>query len=224
MEMQGEALIQAPKQVVWDALNDPTVLKEAIPGCEELTQDGEDGFAAKVRAKVGPVSARFAGKVQLSDIDPPNAYRIHGEGSGGAAGFAKGGAFVNLEDDGNGGTLLKYNVEANVGGKLAQIGSRLIDGAARKLADEFFDNFAKIATARAGLPEPENEKGSNERSAEDLEPSMTATSGSEEPSASEKGEDGQTVNKGTGGSKGIPLWIWLSGLAVVLVGLLYVLS
>ncbi|MEL0016534.1 MAG: carbon monoxide dehydrogenase subunit G, partial [Rhodospirillales bacterium] len=145
MEMQGEAQIPAPKQVVWDALNNPTVLRESIPGCEELNQDSDDSFTAKVKAKVGPVSARFSGKVHLSDIDPPNGYRIHGEGSGGAAGFAKGGATVSLEDDGAGGTVLKYSVDASVGGKLAQIGSRLIDGAARKLADEFFEKFAKLA-------------------------------------------------------------------------------
>jgi len=156
MDMQGEARIPAPRSVVWEALNDPEALKASIPGCEELTQEGGDSFSAKVRAKVGPVSARFAGNVALKDIDPPNGYRIEGEGAGGAAGFAKGGAKVRLEDDGAGGTVLKYDVTANVGGKLAQIGARLIDGAARKMADDFFQRFSDVAASRAaGAASPE---------------------------------------------------------------------
>lgn len=155
MEMQGEARIPAPKAVVWEALNDPEALKAAIKGCEELSRDGDNRFAAKVRAKVGPVSARFSGKVELTDIDPPNGYRIQGEGSGGAAGFAKGGAVVSLEDDNEGGVILKYQVDANVGGKLAQIGARLIDGAAKKMADDFFTEFSAIAAARAAQPPAE---------------------------------------------------------------------
>jgi carbon monoxide dehydrogenase subunit G len=149
MDMQGEARIPASQAVVWDALNDPEALKTSITGCEELTRDGENAFAAKVRAKVGPVSARFAGKVQLVDIDAPNGYRIQGEGTGGAAGFAKGGATVQLESVGPNETLLKYDVTANVGGKLAQIGARLVDGAARKMADEFFQKFSEVSAARA---------------------------------------------------------------------------
>lgn len=149
MEMQGEARIPAPKQVVWETLNDPAALQASIKGCEELIVEGENQYAAKVRAKVGPVSARFAGKVELVDIDPPNGYRIQGEGSGGAAGFAKGGATVSLEEDGADATILKYNVNANVGGKLAQIGARLVDGAAKKMADDFFKAFSEIAAERA---------------------------------------------------------------------------
>lgn len=149
MEMQGEARIPAPKQVVWETLNDPEALQASIKGCEELVVEGENKYAAKVRAKVGPVSAKFAGKVELVDIDPPNGYRIQGEGSGGAAGFAKGGATVTLEEDGPNETLLKYDVSANVGGKLAQIGARLVDGAAKKMADDFFKAFSDIAAARA---------------------------------------------------------------------------
>ena len=157
MDMQGEARIPAPKSVVWDALNDPEVLKASIAGCEELVQEGDDGFTAKVRAKVGPVSARFSGKVRLVDIDAPNGYRIEGEGAGGAAGFAKGGAVVRLQEEADGGTLLTYEANANVGGKLAQIGARLIDGAARKMADDFFTRLSEIAAERAGdaTPEPE---------------------------------------------------------------------
>jgi len=180
MEMQGEARIPAPKSVVWDALNDPEALKEAIAGCEELTVEGENAFAAKVRAKVGPVSARFSGKVELLDIDPPNGYRIQGEGTGGAAGFAKGGATVSLEEDGPDATVLKYDVNANVGGKLAQIGARLIDGAAKKMADDFFAKFSEIAASRAGggaePPAPEAAAPSPEAAPPAPEPPVAAPS------------------------------------------------
>src|SRR5215470_19681529 len=128
MDMTGEHQIKAPRQAVWAALNDPAVLKQSIAGCEELNRTSDTEFQAQVTAKVGPVKAKFGGKVTLSDLDPPNGYTITGEGTGGAAGFAKGGAVVALADDG-GATLLTYTVQANVGGKLAQIGSRLIDGA-----------------------------------------------------------------------------------------------
>jgi len=141
MEMTGEYRIPAPRETVWSALNDPAILQACIPGCESLERGADNEFKATVRAKVGPVSARFSGKVTLSDFDPPKSYRISGEGQGGAAGFAKGGAVVNLEEDGSG-TILRYTADAQVGGKLAQIGSRLIDGTAKKLADEFFEAFA----------------------------------------------------------------------------------
>jgi uncharacterized protein len=142
MTMNGEVQLAAPRQAVWDKLNDPDVLKASIPGCEELEKTDDQGFRATVKVKVGPVSARFKGKVTLSDLDPPNGYKITGEGEGGVAGFAKGGADVALADK-DGGTLLSYNVEAQIGGKLAQLGQRLINGSAKKLADEFFANFAK---------------------------------------------------------------------------------
>ena len=142
MTMNGEVQLPAPRQVVWAKLNDPDVLKASIPGCEELEKTDEHSFRVVAKMKVGPVSARFKGKVTLSDIDPPNGYKISGEGEGGVAGFAKGGATVGLADK-DGGTLLSYNVEAQIGGKLAQLGQRLINGAAKKLADEFFANFAK---------------------------------------------------------------------------------
>ena len=142
MTMNGEVQLPAPRQVVWAKLNDPDVLKASIPGCEELEKTDEHSFRAVAKMKVGPVSARFRGKVTLSDIDPPNGYKISGEGEGGVAGFAKGGATVGLAEK-DGGTLMTYNVEAQIGGKLAQLGQRLINGAAKKLADEFFANFAK---------------------------------------------------------------------------------
>ncbi|HEX7970018.1 MAG TPA: carbon monoxide dehydrogenase subunit G [Stellaceae bacterium] len=142
MDMTGEFRIPAPRQKVWEALNDPEILKQSIPGCEEIEKLSDTQLAAKVTAKVGPVKARFGGKVTLSDLDPPNGYKITGEGSGGAAGFAKGGATVRLADDGAA-SLLTYTVEAHVGGKLAQIGSRLIDATARKMADDFFTRFSE---------------------------------------------------------------------------------
>jgi carbon monoxide dehydrogenase subunit G len=140
MEMNGSRQIAAPREVVWAALNDPEVLKSAIPGCQELSGSPDEGFAATVKQKVGPVSATFQGRVQLADIVPLTSYTISGEGKGGAAGFAKGSAAVSLADS-EGGTLLTYEVTAHVGGKLAQLGSRLIDGFAKKMADAFFDNF-----------------------------------------------------------------------------------
>jgi uncharacterized protein len=143
MDMTGEYRLAAARAKVWAALNDPEILKQSIPGCEEVLKLSDTELSAKVLAKVGPVQARFAGKVTLSDLDPPNGYKISGEGTGGAAGFAKGGATVHLADDGTG-TLLTYKVEAQVGGKLAQIGSRLIDATARKMAGDFFQRFAQV--------------------------------------------------------------------------------
>ena len=141
MTMTGEVQLPASRQAVWEKLNDPEVLKACIPGCEELVKEGENGFRAVATTKVGPVKARFKGNVQLTDLDPPHGYKISGQGDGGVAGFAKGGATVSLSDK-DGGTLLTYNVEAQIGGKLAQLGQRLVNGAAKKLADDFFAKFA----------------------------------------------------------------------------------
>ena len=142
MTMNGEVQLAAPREVVWAKLNDADVLKQCIPGCEELNMSSPTEFQAVATIKIGPVKAKFKGKVHLTDMDPPNGYKISGEGEGGVAGFAKGGATVGLADK-DGGTLLSYNVEAQIGGKLAQLGQRLSNGAAKKLADEFFANFAK---------------------------------------------------------------------------------
>jgi carbon monoxide dehydrogenase subunit G len=131
---------------VWEALNNPDVLKLSIPGCESLEKLEDDQMRATAAVKVGPMSARFSGKVQLSDIDPPNGYRISGEGQGGPAGFAKGGANVALKDDGTD-TLLTYTVNAQIGGKLAQLGARLIDATAKQMADAFFDRFSQQVQA-----------------------------------------------------------------------------
>ena len=148
MDMTGEYHIPASRETVWKALNDPDVLKQCIPGCEELEKKSDTEFAAKVTAKVGPVKAKFGGAVTMSDLDPPNGYTISGEGTGGAAGFAKGGAKVALTEDG-GVTVLSYTVNATVGGKLAQIGSRLIDSTAKKMANDFFAKFAEVVGGRA---------------------------------------------------------------------------
>ena len=154
MDMQGERRIPAPRQVVWEHLNNPETLKQCIPGCQEIEKTSDTEFVAKVRAKVGPVSANFTGKVSLTDLDPPAGYTISGEGQGGVAGFAKGSAKVSLEEEGNE-TVLRYGVQAQVGGKLAQIGSRLIDGTARKLADQFFDRFAAAVNPESdAAPQP----------------------------------------------------------------------
>jgi carbon monoxide dehydrogenase subunit G len=148
MDMAGERLIAAPRTAVWEALNDPEILKNCIPGCESIERHSPTEMTASARVKVGPLSAKFSGKVLLSDMDPPNGYRISGEGQGGAAGFAKGGADVRLEER-EGGTLLSYTVKAQVGGKMAQIGARLIDATAKSLADQFFTRFAAAVGAPA---------------------------------------------------------------------------
>jgi hypothetical protein len=140
MEMSGSRVIAADRETVWTHLNDPETLKACIPGCEELTGSPEEGFEAVVKQKVGPVKATFKGGVTLSNVNPPESYTISGEGKGGVAGFAKGGADVRL-DEVEDGTELHYEVKAQVGGKLAQLGNRLIDGFARKMADQFFDRF-----------------------------------------------------------------------------------
>jgi carbon monoxide dehydrogenase subunit G len=145
MTMTGEVTLPAERPKVWALLNDPETLKSAIPGCQSLEKTAENGFAAVVKMKIGPVSATFKGKVELSDIVPLVGYTIKGEGEGGIAGFAKGGAKVSLADA-PGGTLLQYDVDATVGGKIAQLGSRLIDGVAKNMADKFFTNFAAAAT------------------------------------------------------------------------------
>jgi|1186.fasta_scaffold199962_2 carbon monoxide dehydrogenase subunit G len=149
MEMKGEQLVPAPQRAVWDALNDPAMLKACVPGCESIEPTGENEYQVLMVARVGPVSAKFKGKLTLSDIKPPDSYSIAFEGQGGAAGFAKGGAQVRLSPDGDG-TKLAYDVKANVGGKLAQIGSRLVDAAAKKVADDFFKNFNEKVSALQG--------------------------------------------------------------------------
>ena len=140
MDMAGERLISAPQNTVWSALNDPEILKACIPGCESLEATSENEMIAVAAVKLGPISAKFSGRVKLSDIDPPNGYTLSGEGKGGPAGFAKGAAKVRLTPQPEG-TLLTYTVQAQVGGKIAQLGARLIDATAKSMADQFFTKF-----------------------------------------------------------------------------------
>lgn len=153
MQMTGEERIAAPRAQVWAALNDPAVLRQCIPGCETLEADGPDRLKATVAVKIGPIGARFAGAVTLSEIDAPNGYRINGEGQGGTVGTARGGARVRLADAPGGGTLLSYEVEAEVAGRLAQLGGPLIDATARQLAAAFFRKFGAVVSGAAAPPE-----------------------------------------------------------------------
>jgi uncharacterized protein len=149
MNMTGEVQLPANRETVWAMLNEPAVLKSCIPGCESLDKHSDNEFRAVATIKIGPVKARWKGRVRFSNLDPPNSYRISGEGDGGVAGFAKGGAKVSLANK-DGGTLLSYNVEAQIGGKLAQLGQRLINSVAKKTADDFFGNFAAAVRPKAG--------------------------------------------------------------------------
>lgn len=148
MDMTGERRIAASREKVWDALNDTEVLKASIPGCETLERTGDNELKATASVRIGPIAAKFAGKVSLLDLDPPNGYRIEGEGQGGVAGFAKGGAIVRLAAEGAA-TVLSYDVKAQVGGKIAQLGARLIDATAKQMADTFFDRFAAAVAGPA---------------------------------------------------------------------------
>lgn len=192
MKLEDQQTIRAPRTAVFAALNDPEVLRRCIPGCETLIQESETQLSATVALKIGPVAARFTGAVTLSDIDPPNGYTISGEGKGGPAGFAKGGARVTLHDAPEG-TLLAYDATAEVGGKLAQVGARLIDQTARKLAGDFFARFAEIVEAQATPATP----------------AATPALLPDDP------PEDLTVRAATGG---IPLWAWGLGLAVLVIG------
>ena len=203
MDLTGEYRIPAPRETVWAALNNPEILKACIPGCEELNKTSDTELVAKVVAKIGPVKAAFGGKVTLSDLDPPNGYTITGEGQGGAAGFAKGGAKVRLEPaDGGTATVLRYAADAQIGGKLAQIGSRLVEGTAKKLADEFFAAFAAQAAAAA--------------------PAATAAEAApaaEQPAASQPvSQPAPIVASAT--SSGLSPVLWIIGLVVIVAAIL----
>lgn len=201
MDMTGEYRIAAPREKVWEALNNPEILKICIPGCEELNKDSDTELSAKVSTKVGPVSAKFTGKVTLSDINPPQGYKITGEGQGGVAGFAKGGAEVKLEEDGNE-TVLSYTATAQVGGKLAQIGSRLIDSTAKKMAGQFFGKFA----------EEVGEVSSPNTEALDAQKTETLTEGATTATDEQKE------------TSGISPTIWITGLIAAVVVVLLILN
>jgi uncharacterized protein len=208
MEMNGEFRIPAPRQRVWEGLNDPEVLKQCIPGCQSLEKVSDTEFNGRVIAAVGPVKATFGGKVKLSDLDPPQSYTIRGEGSGGVAGFAKGGAEVNLAEDGAA-TLLTYAVEAQVGGKLAQVGSRLIDGVARKMANDFFGHFAAAMTPEQAAPAAEPAQSKIPPTTPATEPARVAVDAAPPPPPPRPG------------STRLPPAVWVTGLAVIIILLLY---
>ncbi len=153
MDLSGKYNIPASKNKVWEYLNNPEILKKSIKGCESLEKVSENDFNAKVKAKIGPVSASFSGSVKLTDIEAPNSYTINGEGKGGAAGFAKGSVKINLSENSNGTTLLSYSGKSQVGGKLAQLGSRLIDGAVKNTADDFFNKFCALVAETSQVKE-----------------------------------------------------------------------
>jgi carbon monoxide dehydrogenase subunit G len=217
MDMTGEYLIAAPRDNVWAALNDPEILKSCIANCDELVRSGDNEFTARVTAKIGPVRATFGGKITLSDIDAPNGYTITGEGQGGAAGFAKGSAKVALESQAGGQTtLLKYIAGAQIGGKLAQIGSRLVEGSAKKMADEFFAAFAeKISTAApvTGISVAEKpQEPSLEAALEQIAPAPTASIDTHHHHAPLPSAD-LSVEPSLGNNRGL---IMLGGIVVVL--------
>ncbi len=162
MDMSGSQRIEASREAIYAALNDVDVLRQCIPGCDSIEKTSDTEMTAKVTLRVGPVKASFSGQVTLSDLDPPNGYTISGEGSGGMAGFAKGGAKVVLEADGDA-TILHYTVNADIGGKLAQLGSRLIDGTAKKLAGDFFEKFGEIVGGPAVVAEGANAEGEGKK-------------------------------------------------------------
>ncbi len=199
MDMTGSERIAAPRERVYAALNDPEILKAAIPGCEAIEKTSDTEMTATVVTKVGPVKAKFQGAVTLSDLDPPHGYTISGEGKGGPAGFAKGGAKVRLEEDG-GATVLHYEVKADVGGKLAQLGSRLIDGTAKKLSGEFFSRFAEL------VAEPQAEAAAA--------PAAEAPAVEAPPAAAAPAP----------AAAGSRLWIWALGALVVAIAAYVLLS
>jgi carbon monoxide dehydrogenase subunit G len=212
MDMTGETLIPAPRDVVWRALNDPEILRQSIPGCETIDKLSDTEMTAKVVAKVGPVKATFTGQVQLTDLDPPNGYRISGEGKGGPAGFAKGGAAVKLTDA-EGGTLLSYTVDAQIGGKLAQIGSRLIDATARSMAKDFFDRFNKLVAPAAAAPAAASDSAHDAVAGDVIEtPAELLTS----PQANEAAAMDAVMRQ----TRGLPPWTWISGLIVLIIVIL----
>lgn len=237
MDMSGQQVIPADRETVWRGLNDPDVLRQSIPGCESIDKQSDTEMTAKVTAKVGPVKAKFTGAVTLSDLNPPVSYKISGEGKGGAAGFAKGGADIKLEEV-EGGTLLSYEVHANVGGKLAQLGGRLIDGTAKRMAGEFFDNFAKVVGGEAAAaPEPAAAEPETVPVGEPM-PTMApeAPPAPEEPAeaAPVQPEPGTPAVEPTPApppatqpeppAPGLNPIIWIGGLVVIVVAIIYLLS
>jgi carbon monoxide dehydrogenase subunit G len=195
MEMTGEQRIALPQQKVWEALNDPQILKACIPGCESIEKVSDNEYKVAMTAAVGPVKAKFSGKLLLSDLNPPDSYALAFEGSGGAAGFGKGTAQVALKAEG-GETVLTYKASATVGGKLAQIGSRLIDGVAKKMSDDFFARFNQTVAAPPAAAEPA-------------------------AAATPAGEPAPAVALHPARGKTVPAWLWVVGAILLVLVLFY---
>ena len=208
MKLTGENRINASPEEVWRALNDPLILKQAIPGCDTLEKVSDTQFKATVTTKIGPVQAKFTGEVELTDLDPPNGYTISGKGSGGVAGNARGGAKVKLEPDGNG-TKLSYDVDAQVTGKLAQLGSRLIDSTAKMLAGQFFNKFEALVSK----PEAPVASVASATTA------SAATAGAAANTAAHATAAARPTApvSGGGAKKGIPAWFWAIAISLFIV-------
>lgn len=221
MDMTGSETIPAPQEKVYEALNDPKVLEQAIPGCQWIEKVSDTEMNAAVKTKVGPVSATFNGGVTLSDLDPPNGYTLTGQGKGGAAGFAKGSAKVTLEPDGDS-TVLHYSVHADVGGKLAQLGGRLINSTAQKLAGQFFRNLSEIIGEGQAAPSAETEKALAPEPKAAPEPAAAAPAGATAPGPSAGAATaGPAPSHPTQASTGDDrrMKIWLAGAAVAIAAL-----
>lgn len=199
MKMTGEQHIAASRQRVWEALNDPEVLRQCIPGCQSLDKEGDDRFSAIAEVKIGPIGARFKGDVLLSDLDAPNGYTITGKGNGGIAGSAKGGAKVRLSDAAGGGTTVSYDVDAEVGGRMAQLGGPIIDATAKQLAGKFFAKFGEVVSGQAAAV---------------AAPAAAAVSSAATPVASAAPVAVRTVSAAPGGFP----WAWAVAVAVAVLG------
>jgi uncharacterized protein len=225
MDMTGEFRIPASRQRVWEGLNDPQILKECIPGCQTIEKVSDTEFAAKVIAQVGPVKANFAGKVTLSDLDPPESYTIAGEGTGGVAGFAKGSAKVNLAED-TGVTVLNYAVQAHVGGKLAQIGSRLIDSVARKMAENFFSRFVAAVAPEQAAATVAGTAAAEVVPAATVAADPTGSGRETQPASAVEARPQAAEADAANGSSAkkevrLPPIVWATGLAAIVGGILY---
>ena len=223
MEMSGEHEIAAPRETVWAALNDPDILKQAIPGCQHIEKSDDNAFTAKVKVKVGPVNATFSGNVTLENLNPPESYTISGEGTGGAAGFAKGGADVYLEEVDAETTKLNYKVNAQVGGKLAQVGQRLIKSTANKYAKQFFDTFTEtVGQPREGAAAGDGAESAGESAEEaDAESDLAGQAqapDSPPPESAPPPETGATATAQRAGA--LPPAVWIGGVIVLVLVLL----
>jgi uncharacterized protein len=218
MKLNGSRQLNAPQDEVWTKLNDVDVLRRCIPGCETLEKVSDTELKALVALKIGPMSTRFTGDVTLSDMQAPNSYRISGTGKGGPAGMASGGANVKLESK-DGGTLLTYDVDANVSGKIAQLGQRLIDATAAQLAEKFFTNFAVEVETGETVADPEIAVGADALTARTMVPAGAAVAAAAAAKAKGAAKSGSAQS-----SNGIPTWVWGVGGAIILAALYILLK